>query len=142
MLRFLMPFAVMVVLLAAALVVLCSLPAGSPPYLYPVIFGGATLLSLLVFFLNARFLMRPDTSFEKLVTEGTSSQAEVLAVADTGITQNNDPMVILTLRVRPQYGSEFEVEAKAVVSRVAIPRVGDVINVRYDPTDPQNLIVI
>jgi hypothetical protein len=141
-LRFLMPFAVMVVLVAAALIFLSSLPTGSPPYLYAAIFGGATLLSLLVIFLNARFLMRPDPSFEKLVIEGTSSQAEVLAVADSGITLNNNPMVILTLRVRPQYGSEFEVKAKVTVSRVAVPRVGDVVNVRYDPADPQNLIVI
>jgi hypothetical protein len=55
---------------------------------------------------------------------------------------NMDPMVALTVKVKPAYGSSFQVKANVLVSRVAIPRPGDVISVRYDPDDPQRMVVV
>jgi hypothetical protein len=142
MLRFVMPFVVMIVLMAGAVLVMAFVPLGEPPLPHTLIVLGVVLVSLLVFYLNARFMMKPDPRQEKVLTEGTSARAEVLASEDTGLTMNHDPMVALTVKVKPAYGSSFQVKANVLVSRVAIPRPGDVINVRYDPDDPQRMIVV
>jgi hypothetical protein len=59
----------------------------------------------------------------------------VLEVKDTGTTVNNQPRVRLRLRVQPEDGPPFEVERKLLVSRLAIPRVGERVEVAYDPDD-------
>lgn len=75
----------------------------------------------------------------RLEEAGVTAQAQVLSVQDTGMTVNNNPRVKITLAVSPTDGSApFEVSTKHTVSRVAIPRAGDVYMVRYDPEDHDN----
>ncbi len=142
MFRFLMPFLVLFGLMGGAVLLMCFVPLGKPPLPHALIVVGVVLMSLLVFYLNARSLLKRDPGPERLLTEGEAASAEVLAIRDTGATLNNNPLVTLTLRVRPRYGSSFQVETKTVVSRVAIPRPGDVIHVRYDPDHPQDVTVV
>ncbi|PKN35665.1 MAG: hypothetical protein CVU61_02250 [Deltaproteobacteria bacterium HGW-Deltaproteobacteria-19] len=142
MFRFLMPFLVTFALTAGAVIFMSLVPLGPPPLPHTLIFLGVVLVSLLVFYLNARFMLKRDPEQERRLINGTVAKAEVLAIEDTGLTMNNDPMVALTLHVKPEYGSSFQVKANTLVSRVSIPRPGDVINVRFDPENPQKLIVV
>ena len=75
----------------------------------------------------------------KLLTAGRRAPARVVAVEDTGVTANNDPRVKIVLQVEPPGEPPFQVERKLVVSRVAIPRRGESVEVAYDPADPEKL---
>jgi len=79
---------------------------------------------------------------QRLEEAGVNAPAAVVSVADTGTTINNNPRVALTLQVNPTDGSApFEVRKKLTVPRVAIPRAGDALAVRYDPEDHDNFEV-
>ncbi len=142
MFRFLMPFLILIALMIGAVLVMSFVPLGKPPLPHVLIVLGVILVSLLVFYLNARSLLKRDPAQERLLTHGETASAEVLAIRDTGSTMNRDPVVALTLRVKPRYGSTFQVETNTLVSRVAVPRPGDVIHIKYDPDNLRNVIVV
>jgi hypothetical protein len=71
----------------------------------------------------------------ELVHAGSRAPGVVIEVKDTGTTVNNQPRVRLRLRVQPEGEPPFEVERKLLVSRLAIPRAGDRVEVAYDPDD-------
>jgi hypothetical protein len=70
-----------------------------------------------------------------LVYAGAVAPARLLAVEATGTTLNDDPKVILRLRVEPPGAPSFEVERKLFISRVELPLVGERVTVHYDPED-------
>ena len=71
----------------------------------------------------------------ELVHAGSRASGVVIEVKDTGTTVNNQPRVRLRLRVQPEGEPPFEVERKLLVSRLAIPRAGERVEVAYDPDD-------
>ena len=71
----------------------------------------------------------------ELVHAGSRAPGVVVEVKDTGTTVNNQPRVRLRLRVQPEGEPPFEVERKLLVSRLAIPRAGERVEVAYDPDD-------
>lgn len=71
----------------------------------------------------------------ELVHAGSRAPGVVIEVKDTGTTVNNQPRVRLRLRVQPEGEPPFEVERKLLVSRLAIPRAGERVEVAYDPDD-------
>jgi hypothetical protein len=75
---------------------------------------------------------------KKLLSEGVQARAVIINVQDTGMTVNDNPRVKLTLQVQPEGQVPFEVSKKKTVSRVAIPRVGDQVVIRYDAADPNS----
>jgi hypothetical protein len=78
----------------------------------------------------------------RLEQAGVNAPAEIVSIRDTGASVNDNPRVALTVRVNPRDGSTpFELSAKRLVSRVAIPRVGDSVTVRYDPEDHTNCAI-
>src|SRR4030066_2085314 len=66
---------------------------------------------------------------------GLEATAEVLSVADTGATINMNPVVEMKLKVTSSAGTTFETTAKTMVSRIAVPRTGDKIKIKYNPAD-------
>jgi len=81
-----------------------------------------------------------DTS--NLSQTGMGATAEVLSIADTGALINFNPVVKMRLNVTPQYGPAFQVDAETAVSKIAIPRVGDKINIKYNPANTSQVLVI
>jgi hypothetical protein len=78
----------------------------------------------------------------RLLESGVNAPAEVVSIQDTGSSVNGNPRVQITARVSPADGSTpFEVSGKQLVSRVAIPRAGDAVTVRYDPDDHTNCAI-
>jgi hypothetical protein len=75
---------------------------------------------------------------QRLEQAGVNAPGQIISVRDTGVTVNDNPRVVLTLRVTPTDGAPFEVSKKQTVSRVSIPRPGDSFVVRFDPEDPEN----
>jgi hypothetical protein len=73
---------------------------------------------------------------------GLEASAEVMAIQDTGATVNDNPVVMLTLKVTSSVGTQFDTTGRTMVSRIAIPRVGDKIKIKYNPADPTQIAVL
>ncbi|MCB0722498.1 MAG: hypothetical protein KDC73_04090 [Ignavibacteriae bacterium] len=78
---------------------------------------------------------------DEFMKYGTRANAKITGIADTGITINDDPVVRLTMEINPDSSGTFTKTADVTVSRVTIPRVGDIIRVIYDPKDPTKFSV-
>ncbi|HEY9151393.1 MAG TPA: hypothetical protein VIN60_00800, partial [Anaerolineales bacterium] len=70
---------------------------------------------------------------------GMDATADVLAIQDTGTEINSNPVVMLQLKVQPVMGAEFTTTAQTMVSKIAIPRVGDKIKIKYNPANPSQI---
>jgi hypothetical protein len=79
----------------------------------------------------------PFTSTARLVFTGRRSQGQVTAVADTGMTLNNAPRIRVEVEVRGEDGQPVVLCQTVVVSRLAIPRIGETVEVAHDPADPE-----
>jgi hypothetical protein len=106
-------------------------------YIILLLAGGAVLL----WGMYSGFLTTPGI-YRRLKAHGLEADATILAVGDTGLTINKNPYVKLRLRVEPTGRAAYEAEAKAIVSRVALPRPGDSVRVKFDPDKPQVVIVV
>jgi len=73
---------------------------------------------------------------------GMGGTAEVLSMEDTGALVNFNPVVKMKLRVQPAFGPSFETTAEAAVSKIAIPRIGDKINIKYNPVNTSEIVVL
>lgn len=73
---------------------------------------------------------------------GIPATAKVKSIKDTGQLVNFDPLVIMQLEVIPQIGVPYQITTKTIVSKIAIPRVDDTINIKYSPTDPTKIVII
>jgi hypothetical protein len=87
------------------------------------------------------FLTTPG-SYRRIKANGIEAEATILSISDTGVTINKNPYVKLRLRVEPPGMAAYETEVKAMVSRIAIPRPGDGVRVKYNPDKPQEVIVL
>ncbi|BCS30945.1 hypothetical protein TBR22_A01460 [Luteitalea sp. TBR-22] len=72
---------------------------------------------------------------------GTSAEALVLGIEDTGVTLNDNPVVAFHLEVRPAGRAPYEARTRGVVGRLDVPRIqpGAVVPVAVDPADPQRV---
>ena len=73
---------------------------------------------------------------------GLEASALVIGVQDTGASINNNPVVMIQLKVTPMAGPAFDLNAKTMVSRIAVPRAGDQIRIKYNPADPAQIAIL
>jgi hypothetical protein len=103
------------------------------------------LFSILIsFMLSSCFIfdeMKMDKARERLKKEGTKADATVLSVEDLNETVNNNPRIKITLEEMPEGQPTFRAEVKMVVSRVNIPRSGDLVTVYFNPNDKTDIAV-
>ena len=79
---------------------------------------------------------------EELAKNGADGEAEVLGIQDTGATANMNPIVVLTIKVKPAKGDEFQTAGQLMVSRLSVPRVGDKVKIKYNPKNLTQFIVV
>ncbi|HVN14837.1 MAG TPA: hypothetical protein VMT73_03775 [Anaerolineales bacterium] len=77
-----------------------------------------------------------------LAQAGMDATAEVTSIQDTGKLINFNPVVKLGLKVQPMAGPAFETVVETMVSKIAVPRVGDTIKIKYNPMDPSQIAVV
>jgi hypothetical protein len=78
---------------------------------------------------------------QELLQNGAEASAEVVSVTDTGATVNMNPVVVLQLKVTPALGAAFDITTQTMVSRIAVPRAGDKIKIKYNPANPQQIVI-
>jgi hypothetical protein len=79
---------------------------------------------------------------QNLMMTGMNAKATVTKIEDTGALVNFNPVVKLYLKVQPDFGMGFDVVSEQMVSKVAIPRTGDVLNIKYNPAKNEELVII
>lgn len=79
---------------------------------------------------------------EQLLKTGVDASAEVVSVQDTGATVNMNPVVVLGIKVKPAEGEEFDTVGQLMVSRIAVPRIGDKINIKYNKDNPSQFTIV
>jgi hypothetical protein len=77
-----------------------------------------------------------------LAQNGADADAEVISVQDTGSSINMNPVVLLQLKVTPAAGAPFDTMAQSMVSRIAVPRKGDKVKIKYNPADHSQIYVM
>lgn len=125
-----------IVSLAAVL----TLPS-SPGMLGPLIVGIVFIPMGLGPLVWGIFNRRKSARAAYLMQHGTKAPGIISGVADTGVTINMNPYVKLTITVQPPGGMPFEVSKSSVISRLAIPRIGQAVIVWYDPNDRANFVL-
>jgi hypothetical protein len=87
-----------------------------------------------------------DPRYRQLLAHGQPATATVLACSDRGRRYSSAAGeltgVTMRLEVQPADRPPCETVVEVVVPLDAIPRVGDVIAVKYDPQDPAAVAVI
>ncbi len=80
---------------------------------------------------------------QRLMSVGIVGQAVIDGVADTGVTVNDHPKVMLDLTVTVPGGAPYKAAVTQVVSRIAKGsfQAGATVPVRVDPEDPQVLMI-
>jgi len=51
-------------------------------------------------------------------------------------------MVMLNVKVNTMMGIQFDATGRVMVSRLAIPRVGDKIKIKHNPIDPTQIAIV
>jgi hypothetical protein len=84
-----------------------------------------------------------QNSGQWLLQGGIDGSAEVVSIEDTGKLINFNPVVKLTLKVTPNMGMPaFETAGETMVSKIAIPRKGETVKIKYSPVDPSQFVVV
>jgi hypothetical protein len=82
------------------------------------------------------------TEAKRLRQTGTPASARILAIWDTGITVNDDPVIGMRVEIsRPDGTTYSPTIPKSLISRLDIPRFqpGATVSVRIDPQDPDRV---
>ncbi|MEN6620460.1 MAG: hypothetical protein ABFD50_02770 [Smithella sp.] len=72
---------------------------------------------------------------------GADAEAEVLDIEATDWEVHNQPVGMMKLKVKPKSGAGFETVAFATVDRIAVPRPGDKIKIKYNTADPTQVFI-
>ena len=80
--------------------------------------------------------------YDRIIKIGITGKGIINKVEATIYTVNDDPQVRLYLTIYSQNQEPFDAVVKMVVSRVAVPRQGDWVAIKYDPLDNQKVIWI
>ena len=110
------------------------------------VIGGACIIYFLLLFLGVRYLQKsfssPDKLTKKLMEIGKKAMASVVNIEGTALRINFNPVLRVTLKVNPSAGSAFDAKIETVFPIYKIPRVGDSIEVIYNPENPLEIIVV
>lgn len=78
----------------------------------------------------------------QLIQTGLDGTADILSVQDTGATFNNNPVVMIHMTVSPADGVPYDVNIQTMVSRIAVPRAGDKVKIKYASENPQQVAIL
>jgi hypothetical protein len=79
-----------------------------------------------------------------LAMSGLDATATVVSIEDTGKLINMNPVVKLSLKVTPSVGgmAPFDTVGETMVSKIAIPRKGDTVKIKYNVADTKQFVVV
>ncbi|HVQ06977.1 MAG TPA: DUF3592 domain-containing protein [Allosphingosinicella sp.] len=107
------------------------------PWLFGGIFFAGGLLPLVLGLVLGRVGAAKQAMAAELMRTGVKGIGTIVEVGDTGMTVNDNPRIVIRMRIEPDDGSAaVERSKKAIVSRVAVPRAGERYPAWFDRADP------
>ncbi len=108
---------------------------------FPWLFGGLFvffgLLPLFGGVVLRRRIAAKQVMAGELMQTGVKGIGTIVEVGDTGMTINENPRIVIRMRIEPLDGSlAVERSKKVTVSRVAVPRAGERYPAWFDRADP------
>lgn len=79
---------------------------------------------------------------EKVFMSGKDAKAEVLSIEDTNQLINYNPLLKLNLKVKSDVHGTYTLNIQKAVSKIMIPRVGDILLIKVDAADKQNIAIL
>jgi anaerobic C4-dicarboxylate transporter len=102
--------------------------------LLPVIIPAAVIIILAVAFIPHFLKLRSDLhAGERLRQSGIKKRAKILQMIDMSLTSPDDTQIIIVVEVMQGVRTKLVTTS----ARMSPPKVGDTIEVLYDPKDPQ-----
>jgi hypothetical protein len=98
----------------------------------------------LLMFAVAGWLVMRGRAAQRIYDMGVPGQAQIVAMAQTNMMVNRQPVVELQLQVTtPQHGT-YAVTKREVVPLIMLGRLtqGQPLAVKVDPGNPQNLVIV
>lgn len=103
-------------------------------WILPIVIIGVVVFTMLIVFVPLLKGLSGDSKQAKRLREsGVKTMAKILKVEDTGVTMNN---INFYVKITVETTKGTQASFKHFVSRVNIPRPGDMIEIVYDPSDP------
>lgn len=78
----------------------------------------------------------------QLMQTGLDGMADIVSVQDTGASVNSNPVVVIQMTVHPAAGAPYEANIRTMVSRIAVPRAGDHVKIKYAADNPQLVAIL
>jgi hypothetical protein len=105
-----------------------------PTYVF-IFAGGVTFFVLLSTGLIFGASIVNAVNDRSIRARGSSAEAIILKISETGLSINDNPVVKLLLDVGPPGQPRFQAEAERLISRLDIPQFqpGKTVQVKYDP---------
>jgi hypothetical protein len=105
-----------------------------PTYVF-IFAGGVTFFVLLSTGLSFGASIVNAVNDRSIRARGSSAEAIILKISETGLSINDNPVVKLLLDVGPPGQPRFQAEAERLISRLDIPQFqpGKTVQVKYDP---------
>jgi hypothetical protein len=122
----------------------CFLVAGAAVFVtVPIlrIMGGAWIFTGVLLLTIGQFAAKGAAHRKQLLATGKPGRATILHVTDTGVTINNSPRVRIQARIEVAGEPAIEAKTAMMVSRLSVPRAGEVYAVRFDPKNPNDFIL-
>ncbi len=106
-------------------------------------FVAITIVTLVIIVLALRWVSGMSAPNRQLLATGTSAQATIVNLWDTGTTVNENPLVGMLLQVEPPSGPAYQVKTSLLISRLDIPQYqpGRKLVVKVDPRNPQKVAI-
>ncbi len=76
-----------------------------------------------------------------LYVEGLNAEAKIISLEDAGVYGGRNYYKIF-LEVFPPHTGRFKTRGFAPVSGNLLPRAGDMISIKYNPSEPDNFVII
>lgn len=90
---------------------------------------------------NAKTGKNESNRLIEIYVEGINAEATILKMDEAG-TYAGRNYFKFSLEVRPYHTKKFKITGFAPVSGNLIPKSGDIINIKYNPTDTEKFVII
>lgn len=104
------------------------------------------IITIVVLFFVFRMLgnlRKAGRQTQQLLMTGLPGTAQVIQLNDGGMRVNDNPMVNMVLQVTSQQHGTYQATVQSIIPLIKLAQVqpGQIVNVKIDPSNPQNVAI-
>ena len=104
---------------------------------------GISLPLFITILILVRFIIN-NAERKKILKIGKSAKGTIISIKQTGMYVNQQPEILINIKVEPEGEPAFEAKIKKIVSLLSIPQIqpGQTVTVKYDPNNHSKIALI